>query len=55
MQPNLGKHLEIEVGGKRYFRIPVKTHVIIKDEDIVEVVKKYTDDLKRSGDIIFIS
>jgi F420-0:gamma-glutamyl ligase-like protein len=55
MQPNLGKNLEISVDGHRYLRLPVKTHVVVEGEDIVEVVKKYTDEIRQPGDIIFIS
>lgn len=44
-----------EVNGKKYERIPIKTHVITKGEDIAEVVDKYTRALRRHGDIIFVS
>lgn len=44
-----------EVNGKKYDRIPIKTHVIMKGEDIAEVVDKYTREIRRQGDIIFVS
>ncbi len=45
----------IEYNGKEYLRIPVKTHVIQKNDDIVDVVKKYTEEIVKSDDIVFIS
>lgn len=44
-----------EVNGKQYERIPVKTHVIGKGEDIAEVVDRYTKELRRPSDIIVVS
>lgn len=55
MQANPGKKLEIEIGKKKYLRIPVKTDIIIKDDDIVEIVKKFAMPIHQSGDIVFIS
>lgn len=52
---NEGKNLEIEVGGVKYLRIPVKTHVVMKEDDLFEVVDRYTKDVRRPGDIIFCS
>ncbi|MBO8440208.1 MAG: coenzyme F420-0:L-glutamate ligase [bacterium] len=52
---NEGKKLTIEVNGENYLRIPVKTHVIMKEDDLGEVVDKYTKDIRRPGDIIFCS
>lgn len=49
------KELIINVDGIDYERIPVKTHVVKYGDDIIEVVKKYTDGLLKSGDMIFIS
>ena len=52
---NLNKKAIIEVDGEQYERIPVKTHVVTKEDNIVDVVKRYTKDLTQDGDIIFIS
>jgi F420-0:gamma-glutamyl ligase-like protein len=49
------KNPEIEVEGKKYLRIPVKTHVIMVGEDIVEIVERYTKDLIKPGDIVFVT
>ena len=53
--PNPGKNLIRAVDGVDYMRIPVKTHLITKDDDMADVVKKYSQDLMREGDILFIS
>lgn len=45
----------IEYNGRKYLRIPVKTHVITKDDNIVDVVKKYAQEAVREKDIVFIS
>ncbi len=45
----------IEVGGKQYARFPIKTHVITKDDNIIEVCQKYVSPHIESGDILFIS
>jgi len=55
IQANEGKNLEIEVNGVKYLRIPVKTHVVMKEDDLFEVVDKYTKDLRQPDDIIFCS
>jgi len=49
------KQPEIEYNGRKYLRIPVKTHVITKDDDIVDVVKKYSLETVNEKDIVFIS
>ena len=56
LKPNSGKNLIIEVDRKKYARIPVKTHLITpSDKDPAELVKKYTQDILKAGDIVFIS
>lgn len=55
LQANEGKNLEIEVNGIKYLRIPVKTHVVMKEDDLFEVVNKYTKDIRKPDDIIFCS
>ena len=52
---NPGKNLVRTVDGVDYLRIPVKTHLITKDDDMVDVVLKYPKDKLRAGDILFIS
>ena len=49
------KSPEIEVDGKKYLRIPVKTHVIMVGEDIIDIVERYTKDIIKPGDIVFVT
>ena len=49
------KQAVIEYNNKRYLRIPVKTHVIRKDDNIIDVVKEYTKEIVKNDDIVFIS
>jgi F420-0:gamma-glutamyl ligase-like protein len=45
----------IVVDGITYLRIPVKTHIIAPGEKPEEFIAKYTKDILKPGDIIFIS
>ncbi len=55
LQPNDGKNLAIEFDGQKWLRLPLKTHVITKDDNIVEVVKKYAQEFLTGNDFLFIS
>ena len=52
---NPGKKLIRNVDGVDYLRVPIKTHLITKDDQMEDVVNKYSKDLMRPGDILFIS
>ena len=52
---NPGKQLARAVDGVEYLRIPVKTHLITKADDMADVVNKYARDKMQPGDILFIS
>lgn len=53
---NEGKELAIDIEGTKWLRIPVRTHVVMRDDDLfTDVVDKYTKDIRRQGDIIFCS
>jgi len=43
------------VGGKDYDRIPVRTKLVTKADDIAEVILDSTKDLRRPGDVIVVS
>lgn len=45
----------IEVDGKIYLRIPIKTHIITDKDDMAEVVAKYTTGQIQPGDIVVMS
>lgn len=56
LTPNAGKSCVIEVDGVQYERLPIRTHLITKDDDIIDVAKQYgSPALSQPGDILFIS
>lgn len=54
-KPRRVKHPEIKVGEEAFLRIPIKTHVVMKNDVLLDVVKKYASDQLEAGDILFIS
>jgi len=52
---NPGKKLIIEVEGQKYLRLPIKTHVITSDDNIINVAEKYAFPRLKDGDYLFIS
>ena len=54
-EPNEGKKFERKVGDDSYKRFPIRTHIITKDDDIIEVVKKYAKPYLEKNDLLFIS
>ena len=56
IQPNAGKNVIIEVEGKRYERLPIRTHLITNEDDILDVAEKYGKPvLSNADDVLFIS
>lgn len=55
LQSNEGKNLIIEVDGKSYIRLPIKTHVVTAEDKIPDVAEKYAKEHLQDGDILFIS
>ncbi|KAB1644175.1 coenzyme F420-0:L-glutamate ligase [Gulosibacter chungangensis] len=55
MQPNDGKTLESTVDGKTYQRIPIKTHVVMPDDDLRQVIRKYAEPVVQEGDVLFVT
>lgn len=56
LTPNEGKSCVIEVDGVKYERLPIRTHLITGEDDIVEVAKQYAAPvLSKEGDVLFIS
>jgi len=53
--PNDGKPLVRDVAGTAFERIPIKTHVVMAGEDIIEVVVRYAADVIRPGDTLFVT
>jgi len=55
LQPNEGKKLDKEVAGKVYTRLPIKTHVVKKEDNIADIVEKYAKPYFQTGDVLAIS
>lgn len=45
----------IQVDGASYLRIPIKTKIVMPEDDIVEVVRTYAGSQAQPGDIVFVS
>lgn len=54
-QANEGKALESTVDGTTYQRLPIKTHVIMADDDLRQVVKTYAAPVVEDGDVLFVT
>ncbi|HHY13753.1 MAG TPA: hypothetical protein GX526_03825 [Thermoanaerobacterales bacterium] len=45
----------IEYNGDYYLRIPIRTHLITEEDNIIDVVSKYTEDVAEKDDFVVIS
>lgn len=52
---NSGKNLIINLIDGKWARLPIKTHIVTKDDDIAEIVKRYAKPHLLNNDILFIS
>jgi len=52
---NEGKNTIINVEGRDYMRLPIKTHVVTENDVIADVAEKYAMEHMEEGDILFIS
>lgn len=55
MQANEGKALEATVGGTSYARIPLKTRVVMPDDDLDSIIVEYAKDAVQPGDLLFVT
>jgi F420-0:gamma-glutamyl ligase len=53
--PNEGKPLVRTVGGISFERIPIRTHVVVADDDIVEIVMRYAHEHLIAKDVVFVT
>ncbi|MBN1948462.1 MAG: coenzyme F420-0:L-glutamate ligase [Candidatus Cloacimonetes bacterium] len=49
------KNLTIDIDGRNFLRIPVKTRILTANDDMVDIVRDFTRGLIEPGDIISIS
>jgi hypothetical protein len=52
---NEGKAFEVVVDGVGYQRIPIKTHVVMRDDVLLDVVTRYAADRVADGDVLFVT
>ncbi|HWK76223.1 coenzyme F420-0:L-glutamate ligase [Microbacterium sp.] len=52
---NEGKALEVNVDGTSYARIPLKTKVVMPEDDLDAVITEYAADAVQPGDILFVT
>lgn len=52
---NPGKNLIIEINGKKFARIPIKTHLITPQDNLSEIVERYLSNRLEKDDIVFVS
>src|SRR3989344_1090426 len=55
LKPNLNKQLTRNVDGITYARYPIKTHLVVPHENVIDLIKKYATPYLQTGDVIFIS
>lgn len=52
--PNSGKNLIIEIKGRKFARYPIKTHLITREDNILDLAEKYAKPHLKEGDVLFI-
>lgn len=54
-KPNIGKQLLVDLGNSKWARMPIRTHLVTKDDNITEIVKRYAGPHLLNSDLLFIS
>ncbi|MBH0054080.1 MULTISPECIES: coenzyme F420-0:L-glutamate ligase [unclassified Salinibacterium] len=54
-EANTGKSLTVEVDGAVYERLAIKTRLVVREDDIVQVVSEYAADVVQDGDLLFVT
>jgi F420-0:gamma-glutamyl ligase-like protein len=55
MPQNSEKQPLVKIDDNYYLRVPIKTHVLTKEDDMLEVIAKYVSPAARTGDLLFVS
>lgn len=55
VKANDGKALEVELDGKRFARIPLRTRVVMPDDDLDSVITEYAASAVQPGDLLFVT
>ncbi|WP_309620226.1 coenzyme F420-0:L-glutamate ligase [Salinibacterium sp.] len=54
-QANEGKSLTVSIDGVAYQRIPIRTHVVMREDVLIDVIVKYANESVRDGDVFFVT
>ncbi|MGZ0710803.1 coenzyme F420-0:L-glutamate ligase (plasmid) [Coraliomargarita sp. W4R53] len=54
-EANEGKALTVEIEGKSYARIPIRTRVVMPGDDLDTFITEYASGVVRAGDIFFVT
>lgn len=54
-EANDGKALEASVDGKRYARIPLRTRVVMPEDNLDKIITEYAADAVEPGDLLFVT
>ena len=54
-EANAGKALTIEVDGAKYFRIPIRTRVVMPGDDLDAFIREYATGVVAPGDTFFVT
>ncbi len=52
---NMQKSPTVEISGRKYLRIPIRTHIVTADDDMAELIKRYAKDQIQPNDIIVMA
>lgn len=55
IQVNKDKDLSISLNNETFQRIPLKTHVVMKDDSILDITKTYANESLADHDILFVT
>lgn len=55
LAPNEGKNPDTVIDGVRYLRLPVKTRLVERDDDLLRLLKEYAAPHLLPGDLLFVS
>lgn len=54
-EANAGKALTVDLEGRTFSRIPIRTRVVMPGDDLDAFVREYAADVLRPGDILFVT
>ncbi|MDK2973398.1 MAG: hypothetical protein PWP23_3153 [Candidatus Sumerlaeota bacterium] len=55
IQANPNRELAISFYGERWLRLPVQTHILTDQDDLLEAIGRYAMPLAQKGDVLFLS